>query len=331
MHALPEPDPTSHAPAGARSPARLAALGVALIVSALALAYVVEAVALARRRANLRDRVAAERAVLPERSRALVAAMDDVMLEAARSPWPGDLVPPELATPEARRALLATELLYVRAAVPEIARVDAIGAAVRRSAKDAFVLCLRHPPASTEPAEMRRAATRQWLGGALFDDATHDVVPLHAVHAGLRPLSAAFAAEMEEADQLPFVRRLETEHEQRTPIALALARTAASLPRLVVVADELPEGFREPDVGKGLMAADRPAVLPRIEDAPHRVRIVVWSTDVRRVVLRMRTSVDPRAPGEGAAAEVNGCQAATALVGTRPTNGPAAPPPCATE
>ncbi|AKV03813.1 hypothetical protein AKJ09_10476 [Labilithrix luteola] len=220
-------------------------------------------------------------------------------------------------TSAARLELLGRTALFVRAALPDVSRLDAIGAAVRRSEKDAFVLCLRKPPASSAPEDIREAATRYWMGGALFEDATHDVLPLHLVHKGLRPLSRAFAEELNEADDHLFVRRLEEEYELRMPSSLAMGRTAASVDLLIAVVDELPEGMPEPEIGKSLTATRRPAILPLIEDAPHFVRAVVWSASTRSVVLRTRTMVDARAIGGANTAmiapHVQGCQAAMAL------------------
>ncbi|HVH44196.1 MAG TPA: hypothetical protein VM925_17715 [Labilithrix sp.] len=272
-----------------------------------------------RRKANLAKAVAAERALLGDRSRAMVTAMDDVVLEATKSPWAGDARSAELATPEERAALFKRTMLFVRAALPEVARLDAIGGAVRRSEKDTVALCLVKPPPSTAPDDVHAAATRYWLGGALFDDATHDVLPLNIVHKGLRPLSRAFAAELEEADDHLSLRRLEEEHAYRQPLAITLARTAADAELLVVVVDELPEGMAEPEVGKSLTASRRPAILPSIEDSPHYARVLVWSSERREIVLRVRTRVDaktnPSSRRPVAVAEMHGCQAAVAARG----------------
>lgn len=272
---------------------------------------------LARRRRALARAIEDERSVLAARPRALVAAMDDVVLEAARQPYPGDVATPEVDTPEKREALLASSALYVRAALPEVARLDAIAASVRRSEKDAFVLCWRHPPASARAADVHAAATRYWIGGALFEDATHDVLPLYAVHAGLRPLSHAFADELAQADGHLWIGRLESEYSLRTSNMLSLARTAANVDLIVTVVDELPDGVAEPEVGRSLTATRRPALLPRIEDAPHFVRVAVWSAVLARTVLRVRTRVDVTALGSNdatmAAPHVHGCQAAMAL------------------
>lgn len=284
----------------------LAAIGVFLAL--VCVAYGVSRWELGRRKRDLAASIAKERATLSERPRVLVDAMDDVMLQAAADTWPGDLVPKD------RSALFGKTMLYVRAAVPEIARLDAIGGAVRRSEKDTVALCLVKPPASDAPDDVHVAATRYWLGGALFDDATHDVLPLHAVHSGLRPMSKAFAAELAEADDHLSVRRLEEEYEYRKPLAIALSRTAADAELLVVVADELPTGMAQPEVGKGLTATRRPAVLPVVEPTPHIVRIVVWSAAERAVVLRARGPVDakthPPARRPEALVEMHGCQAA---------------------
>ena len=267
---------------------------------------------LGRRKQELRAAVAAEHAALPERPRALVDAMDDVVLEAARTPWAGDLGAPDAT-------LFGKTMLYVRGAVPEMARLDAIGAAVRRSEKDTFALCAVKPPPSAAPDDVHRAATRFWLGGALFDEATHDVLPLHAVHAGLRPLSRAFAAELDEADDHLYVRRLEEEFDYRKPLAVVLARTAADAELLVVVADELPPGMPEPEVGASLTATRRPAILPSFEHVPHTVRVVVWSAAARKIVLRLRAPVDaktrPSTLRPEAVIEMHGCQAALAARG----------------
>jgi hypothetical protein len=279
---------------------------------------------LARRKGDLAGAAARESAALGDRPRALVTAMDEVVLAAAEGTWPGDFVAGDLVDPAARSALFEGSIVYARAAVPELSRLDAIGAAVRRSEKDAFVLCLVEPPREATAAALRAAATRYWMGGALFEDATHDVFSLSQVHKGLRPLSDAFAAELAEADDHLFVRRLEEEYDQRTPNALSMARTAASADLLVVVADELPAGFAPPEVGKSLTATRRPAVLPQIEGAPHVVRVVVWSAERRGVVLRIRVPVDARGLGLSEAERimiaphVQGCQAAVALRGGPP-------------
>ncbi|MBX3186605.1 MAG: hypothetical protein KF819_06305 [Labilithrix sp.] len=295
-------------------------LGAVLFTGAIALAgSLASSWDLERRRRAIAEAVEEEKAALPERPRALVAAMDDVILETAALPYPGDLVDREIAPPRVRAALLASSALYVRAALPEVARLDALGAAVRRSDKDAFVLCLRRPPATDAGADVAAAATSAWIGGALFEDATHDVLPLHAVHAGLRPLSRAWADELASADGHLWVRRLEEEYEERRPLVLSLARTAASADVLVVVVDELPDGMAEPEVGRSLTATRRPAVLPRIEDAAHFVRVAVWSARMRRVVLRVRARVDvaPLRLENPAmvSAHVHACQAALALRG----------------
>lgn len=275
---------------------------------------------LARRKEVLLATVRAERALLPERHRTLALAMDEVVLEAT-GPWAGDFAAPGLESPEARGRLFSRSMLYVRAALPEVSRLDAIGAAVRRSEKDTVALCLVKPPASAAPEDVRAAATRYWIGGALFEDATHDVFPLYAVHKGLRPIGRAFEAEIVEADASIWVHRLEDEYAERSTSSLALARIAAESELLVVVVDELPEGFTPPDTGKSLTATRRPAILPQIEDQPHLVRAVVWSAERRSVVLRTRTRVDAskeRTPAGGyplAPSALHGCQVALALRG----------------
>jgi hypothetical protein len=297
-------------------------LAGAALVAFVGAAYGASRLDLTRRKRALARAVAAEQAALGERPRALVNAMDDVILEAAKTPWPGDVQAPELAGANERAALFKRTMLYMRAALPEVARLDAIGGAVRRSEKDTVALCLVKPPASASPDDVHAAATRYWLGGALFDDATHDVLPLNVVHKGLRPLSRAFATELEEADDHLSIRRLEEEHDFRQPLAVTLARTAADAELLVVAVDELPEGMAEPEVGKSLTATRRPAILPLIEDAPHHVRVLVWSAERREVILRVRTRVDaktaPSSRRPRAVAEMHGCQAAFALRGTPP-------------
>lgn len=292
-----------------------AALGA--IVSA---AYTGSRLDIHRRKHAMTSAIAAERAALPDRPRALVGAMDDVILEATRTPWPGDFTHTDIGAPERRAGLFQQSMLFVRAALPEVARLDAIGGAVRRSDKDTFALCLVKPPATTSPDDVHAAATRFWLGGALLDDATHSVLPLSSVHKGLRPLSRAFAVELEEADDHLSLRRLEEEHTYRQPLQVTLARTAADADLFVVVVDELPEGMAEPEVGRSLTATRRPAILPMIEDTPHHVRIVVWSAERREIVLRLRTRVDakthPSSRRPQAVAEMHGCQAAIAARGS---------------
>jgi hypothetical protein len=291
-------------------------VAAAVLAALIGTAYGASRLDLARRKKAIAKAVATERAALDERPRVLVGAMDQVVLEAASSPWRGDSHAPGLDTSEERAALFKRTMLYTRAALPEVARLDAIGGAVRRSEKDTVALCLVKPPSSAAPDDVHAAATRFWLGGALFDEATHDVLPLHVVHKGLRPLSRAFSSELEAADDHLSIRLLEEEHDYRQPLAITLARTAADAELLVAVVDELPEGMAEPDVGRSLTATRRPAILPTIEDVPHCVRVVVWSAERREVVLRVRTRVDaktsPSSRRPQALAEMHGCQAALA-------------------
>lgn len=296
---------------------------VGLVVATCVVAVLAKAAMgldLARRKKALTAAIALERAALPERTQVLLDAVDRVVVDAAAEPWPGDLAADPFVEIGARRALLARQLLYVRAALPEIARLDAVNAAVRRSEKDTVALCLRHPPAERATGEeVRAVATRYWLGGALFDDATRDVLRLDDVMRGLRPLTSAFSAELGQADEALWVKKLEDEQAHRSGTALALARTAAQADLLLVVVDELPDGMEAPEVGPGLTASRRPAILPRIEDRAHVVRAVVWDAGRREVVLRLRTRVDAGALGlkdpERAASEVQGCQVAMALRG----------------
>ncbi len=296
------------------------AAALLLCVALGALGGALDAWDIARRRRALMRAIEDERAVLPERPRAFVSAMDDVVLDAARLPYPGDFVAPEVAEPRALDALLGGSALYLRAVLPEVARLDAIAGAVRRSEKDAFVLCWRRPPTSAAAVDVHAAATRYWIGGALHEDATHDVLPLSAVHAGLRPLSHAFADELAQADGRLWLSRLESEYTLRSSNMLALARTAANADVLVTVLDELPDGFAEPDVGRSLTATRRPALLPIIQDTPHMVRIAVWNAAVGRTVLRVRTKVDVTKLGSRdavmTAPHIQGCQAAMALRGS---------------
>lgn len=271
----------------------------------------------AHRKRALRAHVDEERAILPERTRVLVDTMDGVILDAAKTPWPGDWIDPELENLEARAAFLTQSAVYVRAALPEISRLDAIGGATRRSDKDAFVLCLHRPAEAPIADHIEAAATRYWMGGGLFEDATHAVLPLDVLHRGLRPLSTAFRAEIDEANDHLYVRRLEEEYVDRTPNQLLMARTASNSDLLIVVIDELPEGMREPEVGKSLTATRRPAVLPLIEDAPHTIRTVVWSAAKQAVALRLRTKVNAaqfQLKNLGMeASHVQACQAAMAV------------------
>src|SRR5262245_54329360 len=89
-----------------------AGIGVPVVVSWLLAGWDVE-----RRKRALTRHVEDERAVLSERSRAIVSAMDDVILTTAAMPYPGDVSMP---SPEARAALFARPLVYVRAALPEV-------------------------------------------------------------------------------------------------------------------------------------------------------------------------------------------------------------------
>lgn len=293
----------------------------ALVAGAVGASAAFTARDLEARKGRLRALVAEEREALPDRVRALALAMDEVALAAAAEPWPGDLAAPGLETAAGREALFARSMVYARAAVPEIARLDAIAGAVRRSEKDPLTLCLVRPPEGPTPEDLRAAATRYWIGGALFEDATHAVFPLYAVHDGLRPLGRAFAAELDEATDALWVRRLEEEYAYRKPAALSLARLAADSDLLVVVADELPPGVSAPELGKSITATRRPPLLPRIEDAPHAVRAVVWSAERREIVLRVRTSADAarsrtrEAAYPTASSAIQGCQVAMAMRG----------------
>ena len=95
--------------------------GAAAVVVFGCAAYGVSRLDIQRRKGAITQEIAAERAALQERPRALVSAMDDVILEAARTPWPGDSALPELATPEQRAALCGRRSRRWRGSTPSAA------------------------------------------------------------------------------------------------------------------------------------------------------------------------------------------------------------------
>jgi hypothetical protein len=129
--------------------------------------------------------------------------------------------------------------VYVRLPAAE-ARGDAraIDEAARRSGKDAFLLCLQHPPASGAERDLLAKVRGVYFDGAKVDGETANVRRLADAHAGLAALGPAFEGAVRAADELPALRKLGRELEA-VPVEQAARAVGAEL--FIAVVDDAAE------------------------------------------------------------------------------------------
>ncbi|MRG93697.1 hypothetical protein [Polyangium spumosum] len=216
-------------------PAKLLPLLALVLLGGLFAAMVIhERRALEAERGALLNDLAALRAGMPAGHEKLIGETSLALLLAAADAEEPDLVDPTLKEAGALDAALRRPALYVRAPAAELQDTRGIDDAARGSDKDAFLVCLLHPPASTSERDLLVKVRGVYFAGAKVDDETAHVRRLAEARLGLAVFGPEFEASVRAAQDRNMVKRLRKELE-RAPVERAKKSVGAEL--LLVVAD----------------------------------------------------------------------------------------------
>lgn len=216
-------------------PAKLLPLLALLLIGGLMGAMVIhERRALESERGALLADQAGLRAGLPPGHEGLIAETDRILLEAAVEAEAPDLIDPALRAEGALDATLRRPALYVRAPAAELSNTRGIDDAARGSDKDAFLVCLMYPPASTSERDLLVKVRGVYFAGAKVDDQTANVRRLAEARLGLAVLGPEFENSVRAAQDRGVLKRLRRDLE-KAPVDLAKKAVGAEL--LLIVAD----------------------------------------------------------------------------------------------
>lgn len=219
--------------------ARLFPLLVAVVLGALGtMMYVQDKREVAAERRAIEAALTERRASLPKGYEAFLAAADRVIADASREAPMSDARDPALRGPEALDALLRRPSVYVHAPRADLADPQKLDGAVRSSTKDAFLVCLHRPPASSSERDLLAKVRGVYFDGAKVDDETKAVRRLADARAAIKLAGPTYD------DAARVTRDLYTLAKIRREIAAAPvepAAVAAKAEILIAVVD-LPRG-----------------------------------------------------------------------------------------
>jgi len=219
---------------------RLLPLAALLIVGGLiAAAVVTERRAVEADRNAIVKEIESLRVGLPAGYEALVPETDRWLAEAGEEGDTTDFVDGTLRPSGALDAALRRPALYVRGPAAGLRDERTRDGTIRESDKDAFLVCLVHPPASTSERDLLAKVKGVYFAGAKVDDETANVRRLAEVRLGLAVLAPAFEDSVRGADRNA-LKRLRKELD-RAPVARAKKAVGAEI---LIVAAESQSGTR---------------------------------------------------------------------------------------
>jgi len=222
---------------------RLATVWPLLVLVALGglftVMFVRERRALEEERAAFLSELEGLRVGLPPGHEGLIRATERWLAEAGAEGETTELVDDSLRPAGALDETLGRPALYVRGPAAELRDPRAMDDAVRASDKDAFLLCLLHPPASTSEKDLLAKVRGVYFAGAKVDDETANVRRLAEARVGLGMLAPAFEGRVRAAPDRAALRRLHKEL-GRAPVELGKRAAAAQI--MIVVADKDKKG-----------------------------------------------------------------------------------------
>lgn len=179
-------------------------------------------------------------AALGERRSGLVAGHEGFLPEVER--WVAeagegaapDGVDPGLRGPGILAAWLRRPALYVRGPAADLRDPQRLDGAARGSIKDAFLLCLLSPPASSSERDLLAKVRGVYFGGSKVDEDTANVRRLQEARAGLFVLGPSFEGTARATADFSSLRELRRELDS-APVEQA--KKAAASEVLIVVAD----------------------------------------------------------------------------------------------
>lgn len=222
-------------------PAKLLPLLALVVIAGLFAAMVFhERRELEADRTALLAEIDALRPGLPAGHEGLVADTERLLMEAAADGETVESIDPALRAAGALDATLRRPALYVRAPAAELRDARGVDDAARGSIKDAFLVCLMYPPASTSERDLLAKVRGVYFAGAKVDDETANVRRLAELRIGLAVLAPTFETTVRTAQDRNVLKRMRKDL-QKAPIDLAKKAAAAEL--MLVVADT-PAGAR---------------------------------------------------------------------------------------
>ncbi len=216
-------------------PARLLPLLALVVLGGLFAAMVIhERRVLEADRSALLTEIEGLRVGLPPGHEGLIAETERVLVEAAGETDAPEIIDPALRSAGSFDATLRRPALYLRASAAELRDARGIDDAARGSIKDAFLVCLLYPPASTSERDLLVKVRGVYFAGAKVDDETASVRRLAEARIGLAVLAPAFENSVRAAQDRNALKRLRQEL-QKAPVELAKKAALAEL--LLIVAD----------------------------------------------------------------------------------------------
>jgi len=216
-------------------PARLLPVVALVVLAGLFGAMVMhERKALEEDRRDLLRELEEKRAGLPSGSEKLITETESLVVEAAADGEIEEFIDPSVHPAAGFDAALHRPTLYVRAPASELKDIRGIDDAARGSEKDAFLVCLMRPPASTSEKDLLAKVRGVYFAGAKVDDETSNVRRLAEARIGLAILAPAFEGTVRAAQDRGALKRLRQEL-HKAPIEQA--KKAATAELLLVVAD----------------------------------------------------------------------------------------------
>ncbi len=269
--------------------ARVLPVLVLLVVGALGTGmYLYQKRLVDRERAALLEALVERRSGLPAGHERFLGAVDHFVTETAGDTAPPDTVDASLKAPGALDALLRRPAVYVRGAAADLRDSQRLDDASHASLKDAFLLCLIHPPASSSERDLLAKVKGVYFAGAKVDEDTATVRRLTEARVGLGFLGGSFEDAARRMTELAGLRKMRKDLDA-APLDLAKKALGAEL--LVMVADTAsPTSTRE-------------------------ARVLLVDLTTSTVLLRARTRIDQQGRTSASAfysAEVDGCALALA-------------------
>jgi hypothetical protein len=190
--------------------ARLFPVLVALILGVASVVVVtLDKRAVERERAALLGAVSAHRAEMPKGYDGFLATVDRWIADGA-SDLP-DTIDPSLRAPGALDALLQRPAVYLRGPEADLRNPAKIDDAAKASTKDAFLVCLLHPPPSSSEKDRLAKVRGVYFDGAKVDEETANVRRLADARAGLTLLGPSFETNARAAKERVVLAKLKRE------------------------------------------------------------------------------------------------------------------------
>jgi hypothetical protein len=227
--------------------------------------------------------------------------------------------------------LLSQRGLYLHAVLDELGSAPLVAVAAEQSRKDSFVGCLTAPPASNDDAAIVAAATHARWSVAL-DDATKQVTDLGVVLESLRTSTREWREEIAETNDPTDVHLLEivSRRQRRSPTVFAAAKASANARWFAAQLDDPPYDPSRHG-GPPLAEAMRGSRMDSLSMTPHASRLFLFDLSTRALVLATRATVDATKvhvrEGVADSEELQGCQAAVALLAKAQATTAEAPAP----